>query len=105
MCKEMKSIILAPLMITVIFAATLYSLEKVSVSNIFGWLGFSIAVGSISYFMVFAPYGLRTHTTVFGCRQRYRYPVAEIPLKIVGLILCSVVLCLALSFGFYAYGG
>lgn len=81
----------------------MYSISEVTISNAFGWLGFSIAVGSMGYFMVFAPYGLRTHTTVFGRRQKYRHPVAEIPAKVVGLILVPVIVCLALSFGFYAY--
>lgn len=100
----MKNISLALLFVSVIFIATMYSIEKVTVSNIFGWLAFSIAVGSMAYFMIFAPFGLRTHTTVFGRRQKYRHPVAEIPIKVVGIILVPVILCLALSFGFYAYG-
>lgn len=99
----MKSSSLALLIITVIFIATMYSIDEVTVSNTFGWLGFSIAVGSVAYFMVFAPYGLRTHTTVFGRRQKYRHPVAEIPPKVAGLILIPVILCLAVSFGFYTY--
>mgnify|MGYP000138457462 CR=1 FL=1 len=99
----MKNISLALLFVSVIFIATMYSIENVTVSNIFGWLAFSIAVGSMAYFMVFAPFGLRTHAAVFGRRQKYRHPVAEIPIKVVGLILVPVILCLALSFGFYAY--
>ncbi|MCZ0867277.1 hypothetical protein O0V09_18945 [Dasania sp. GY-19] len=100
---QMKSIGLALLIITAIFIAIMFSIEAVTVSNTFGWLGFSIAVGSIGYFMVCAPFGLRTHTTVFGRQQKYRHPVAEIPTKVVGLILVPVILCLVLSFGFYTY--
>jgi hypothetical protein len=81
----------------------MYSVSEVTISNIFGWLGFSIAVGSMGYFMVFAPCGLRTHITVFGRKQKYRRPVAEIPIKVVGLILVPVILYLVISFGFYAY--
>lgn len=99
----MKSISLATTFIMVIFLAMMLFIEEVSVSNFFGWLGFSIAVGSMGYFMVFAPYGLRTHTTVFGHRQKYRHPVPEIPLKVIRVILVPVLLCLSLSFGFYAY--
>jgi len=99
----MKSTIYALLLISGIFIATIYSINEVTVSSAFGWLGFSIAVGSMSYFMLFAPYGLRTHTTVFGRLQKYKHPVAEIPAKTMGLILVSVIVCLALSFGFYAY--
>lgn len=99
----MKQTIFAPFFIVSIFAAILFYIGEVTFSNAFGWLGFSIAIGSLSYFMVFAPYGLRTHTTVFGRRQKYRRPVAEIPGKIAGLILCLVVICLAISFGFYTY--
>ncbi|WP_413662303.1 hypothetical protein [Microbulbifer sp. CNSA002] len=99
----MKNISLALIFVSVIFIARMYSIEEVTVSNVFGWLAFSIAVGSTTYFMVFAPFGLRTHTEVFGRRQKYRHPVAEIPIKVVGLILVPVVLCLALSFWFYAY--
>jgi hypothetical protein len=99
----MKSSIYALILILGIFIATMYSINEVNVSSFFGWLGFSIAVGSIGYFIVFAPYGLRTHTTVFGRRQKYRHPVAEIPAKVVGLILVPVILCLAISFGVYVY--
>ena len=99
----MKSISFALTFILVIFITMMLFIEEVTVSNVFGLLGFSIAVGSVGYFMMFAPYGLRTHTTVFGRRQKYTHPVAEIPLKVVGVILVPVLLCLALSFGFYAY--
>lgn len=99
----MKSISLALSIILAIYIGIMYSIEDVTVSSTFGWLGFSIAVGSIGYFMAFAPYGLRTHTRVFGRQQKYRHPVAEIPPKVVGLILVPVILCLALSFGFYTY--
>ncbi|WP_338212697.1 hypothetical protein [Halopseudomonas aestusnigri] len=91
------------LFVSLIYFAIMCSIESISASNAFGWLGFSIAAGSITYFMLFAPYGLRTHTKVFGKEQKYKHPVAEIPLKVVGGILVPVVLCLALSFGFYAY--
>ena len=99
----MKSPIYALLLISGIFIATIYSLSEVTVSSSFGWLGFSIAVGSMCYILLFAPYGLRTHTTVFGRRQRYMHPVAEVPAKVVALILVPVIICLVLSFGFYAY--
>ncbi len=99
----MKSAIYALLLISTIFVAIIYAINEVTVSNAFAWLGFSIAVGSIGYFMVFAPYGLRTHTTVFGRLQKYRHPVAEVPVKAVGLILVSTIFCLVISFGFHFY--
>tara|TARA_R100000005_G_C4972843_1_gene185208 strand:- start:111 stop:416 length:306 start_codon:yes stop_codon:yes gene_type:complete len=100
----MRSILVLPFLIAGIFAATMHLAAEVTVSNIFGWLGFSIATGSIGYFMIFAPYGLRTHTTVFGRRQKYRHPVAEIPPKVAGVILFFVALCLGISFGCFTYG-
>jgi len=99
----MKSISFALIFISVIFIATISSIEKITVSNAFGWFGFSIATGSIAYFSLFAPYGLQTHTTVFGRRQKHLHPVALIPSKVVMLILFPVILCLALSFGFYTH--
>jgi len=99
----MKSTIYALLLILAIFMAIICAINEITVSNSFGWLGFSIAVGSMGYFMVFAPYGLRTHTTVFGRQQKYRHPVAEVPAKAAGLILGSTIFCLALSFGFHFF--
>ena len=99
----MKHTIIATTIILGVFALVMISIHEVTVSNTFGWLAFSIAVGSMLYFMAFSPYGLRTHTTVFGRIQKYRYPVSEIPPKVVGIILVPVIICLSLSFGFYAY--
>ena len=100
----MKIFSLLSIFIAVVFIASMSLAKEVSVSNAFGWLGFSIAVGSIGYFAVFAPYGFRTHTAAFGLRQTYKHPVPEIPGKVFWAILVPVIVCLAVSFGFYTNG-
>ncbi|MFC4876646.1 hypothetical protein [Microbulbifer halophilus] len=95
---------MAVLFIGSIFLYTTYSIEKLTFSNFFGWLAFSVATGAMAYFAVFSPYGSRSHTTVFGRRQKYRHPVPEIPGKIAAKILGLVVVCCAVSFSFYVYG-
>ncbi len=95
----------AVLLVGGIFAYMIHYTEVATLSNIFGWLAFSIATGAIAFFAVFAPYGMRSHTIVFGRRQRYRRPVPEIPGRVAGLILIAVIACCSLSFGFYVYGG
>ncbi|WP_157960526.1 hypothetical protein [Marinimicrobium alkaliphilum] len=101
---EMTRIIAAGLLVGGIFAFMISYIEVVTPSNFFGWLAFSIATGAIAFFAIFSPYGVRSHTTVFGRRQKYRHPVSNIPGKIAGQILIAVVVCCAISFGFYAYG-
>lgn len=91
------------LFIAVIYFAIMMTSAQITASDVFGWLGFSIAAGSVVYFMIFAPYGLKTHTTVFGKEREYRSPVADIPVRVAARILGSVLLCLLVSFGFYVY--
>jgi archaellum biogenesis protein FlaJ (TadC family) len=103
MRRKMKSASFALIFILVIFIVTMSSIEKITASNAFGCFGLSIAVGSIVYFSLFAPYGAQTHTSVFGRRQKHLRPVAIIPSKVVVLIFIPVILCLAFSFGFYTH--
>jgi hypothetical protein len=100
---EMTRIITAGLIVGCIFAFMISYIEVLTLSNFFGWLAFSIATGAIAFFAIFSPYGVRSHTTVFGRRQKYRHPVSKIPGKIAGPILIAVVVCCAVSFGFYIY--
>jgi accessory gene regulator protein AgrB len=101
---DMRGSIYAGLLISSIFVYMLTYIEELTFSNFFGWLAFSIATGAIAFFAIFAPYGFRSHTTVFGRRQKYKQPVPEIPGKIAGQILIVVVVCCAISFGFNIYG-
>ena len=100
----MKNIIIAGLLVSGIFVYMVNYTEVLTFSNFFGWLAFSVATGSMVFFAIFAPYGLRTHTTVFGRKQKYRSPLPEIPVKVSGLNLISVIVCCATSFGFYTNG-
>lgn len=84
-----------------IYVYILATLENISASNIFGWLAFSIAIGSMIFFVMFAPYGMQHSTTVFGREQRYKSPVPIIPAKVACGILATVAASLITSFGFY----
>ncbi len=87
-----------------IFTYTINLSEAITFSNVFGSLAFSVAASSIAFFSIFSPYGMRSHTTVFGRAQKYRHPVAEIPTKIALKILAVIVACCFISFIFYVYG-
>ncbi|WP_444899332.1 hypothetical protein ACJJIX_08460 [Microbulbifer sp. VAAC004] len=86
---------------TGIYVYILATQETLTVSSVFGWLAYSIAIGSMIFFVMFAPYGKQSSFTVFGREQRYRTPVPIIPMKVALSILGVIVASLTISFVLY----
>jgi len=95
---------LAAVIVGGIFAYSISAVEVLTASSFFGFFAFSVASGAIAFFAISSPFGTRTHIQVFGRQQRYLFPASDIPIKAAMLVLSVVILCCALSFGFYVYG-
>jgi len=81
-----------------IYFYILYSLEAITTSSIFGWLAFSIAVGSMFFFGIVSPYGKKQNGKFFGFSYKYKTPVSIIPNFIFNKLLIAVLSCCIISF-------
>ena len=84
-----------------IFGYCLWITQDFRLSIIFGWLAFSIAIGSMAYFVIVMPFGLQASTTVFGREQFYRHAVPRIPIKTGLRIIALTILCCVVALGLY----
>ncbi|WP_444936855.1 hypothetical protein ACJJIW_05460 [Microbulbifer sp. JMSA004] len=83
------------------YVYTLATQETLSASSVFGWLAYSISIGSIIFFAISAPYDKQSSFTVFGRNQRYRTAVPVIPTNVALSIVGAIAASLTISFVLY----
>ena len=88
------------------FIYYLLKLDELKLSSILGVLAISIAIGSVVYFFINSPEGMRKQETAFGITGKYIKPVygTIIPIKVAIIIVASISISCLFGLIFHNYG-